>query len=244
MLVDFFSRLPHRVVRGSGSMALGEYDEREAGRSSRSSVPNRLRGGAAIETFRKKVGEKYNEGTLLRLLKSGEVKTRRAAAFTLGLLGTMENANAALADALHDEDNEVRRLAGDALWSLWFGGDSPECCRELRRVVRLKDRQQVLSELDRLIARAPLFAEAYNQRAIVQFRLQQYEKSVADCERVLQLNPHHFGAQAGLGQCYLHLRKHKAALKAFRAALRINPRLDGVAATVRAIEKALGEEGR
>jgi tetratricopeptide (TPR) repeat protein len=180
----------------------------------------------------------------LRLLESGDVKTRRAAAFTLGMLGTMENANAALAAALHDEDNEVRRLAGDALWSVWFSADAPDCCQELRRVVRLKDRQQTLTALDALIARAPLFAEAYNQRAIVLFRLQQYEKSAADCERVLQLNPYHFGAQAGLGQCYLQLRKHKAALKAFRNALRINPRLDGVAATVRAIEKALGEEGR
>jgi hypothetical protein len=42
----------------------------------------------------------------------------------------------------------------------------------------------------------------------------------------------------------MQLRKHRAALKAFRAALRINPHLDGVADTVRALETALGEEGR
>jgi hypothetical protein len=40
------------------------------------------------------------------------------------------------------------------------------------------------------------------------------------------------------------MRKHKAALKAFRAALKIHPHLDGVAATVRALENALGEEGQ
>ncbi len=56
------------------------------------------------------------------------------------------------------------------------------------------------------------------------------------------MNPHHFGAQAGLGQCYLQMRKHRAALKAFRAALRINPNMDGVAETIRALENALGEE--
>ncbi len=61
---------------------------------------------------------------------------------------------------------------------------------------------------------------------------------------MLKLNPHHFGALAGLGQCYLQQRKNKAALKAFRAAMRINPNLDGVAETIRAIENALGEEGR
>ncbi len=40
------------------------------------------------------------------------------------------------------------------------------------------------------------------------------------------------------------MRKHRAALKAFRNALRINPYMDGVAETIRALENALGEEGR
>jgi tetratricopeptide (TPR) repeat protein len=98
--------------------------------------------------------------------------------------------------------------------------------------------------LNDLIRTAPGFAEAYNQRAILHFRLEQYDRSVADCQAVLRLNPHHFGAQAGLGQCYLRLRRHRAALRAFRVALRINPHLDGIAETVRALENALGEEGR
>ncbi len=40
------------------------------------------------------------------------------------------------------------------------------------------------------------------------------------------------------------MRKHKAALKAFRAALKLNPYLEGVAETIRALENALEEEGR
>jgi hypothetical protein len=40
------------------------------------------------------------------------------------------------------------------------------------------------------------------------------------------------------------MRKHRASLKAFRHALRINPNMDGVAETIRALENALGEEGR
>ena len=74
--------------------------------------------------------------------------------------------------------------------------------------------------------------------------MKEFERSIADCEKVLQLNPCHFGAQSGMAQCYMQLRKHKAALRAFRAALRINPNLDGVAETIRALENALGEEGR
>ena len=114
----------------------------------------------------------------------------------------------------------------------------------MQRLARTRDREKALAGLDQLIKRVPHFAEAFNQRAIVEFSLKQYERSMADCERSLQLNPHHFGAQAGMAQCLLQMRKHRAALKAFRAALRINPHLDGVADTIRALETALGEEGR
>ena len=55
--------------------------------------------------------------------------------------------------------------------------------------------------------------------------MKQFERSIADCEKTLQLNPYHFGAMAGMAQSYMQMRKHKAALKAFRTALRINPNL-------------------
>jgi tetratricopeptide (TPR) repeat protein len=196
----------------------------------------------ALDAFKKQVSERYTEGTLLRLVASPDVRSRRAAVFALGLLGSME-ANAPLAARLHDEE-DVAGLAADALWSVWFRADSPANNAELERLVRMRDREKALAGLDRLLEKAPTFAEAHNQRAVVAFRLKQYERALADCERVLRLNPHHFGAQAGVGQCYLQLRKNKLALKAFRNALRINPHLEGVAETVRALENALGEDGR
>ena len=135
-------------------------------------------------------------------------------------------------------------MAADALWSLWFRADEEENNEELQRLMRVRDREKAVAGLDRLLQKAPHFAEAYNQRAIHFFKMKQFERSVADCEKTLQLNPCHFGAMAGMAQCYMQMRKHKAALKAFRAALRINPNLDGVAETIRALENALGEEGR
>jgi Tfp pilus assembly protein PilF len=60
---------------------------------------------------------------------------------------------------------------------------------------------------------------------------------------VLQLNPLHFGAQAGMARCFMRLRKPRAALKAFRRAFEINPNLDGVEEAIRDLESALGEEG-
>jgi tetratricopeptide (TPR) repeat protein len=221
LLVEYFSQVPE----------------------GRSSDKTKMTRKEALEVFKHRVAERYSEGTLMRLLESGDSSGRRAALLALGLLGTMD-ASSAVAARLHDEDREVAQTAADTLWTLWFRGDSTANNDELQRLARIRDREKALAGLDALILRAPRFAEAYNQRAIVYFRLKQFERSITDCEKVLDLNPHHFGAQAGLGQSYLQMRKHRAALKAFRNALRINPYMDGVAETIRALENALGEEGR
>jgi tetratricopeptide (TPR) repeat protein len=251
LLVEFFNALPEDALRGHGDwpFSAGDHKDPNASAKNRSTpTPQSRTGGkarrrAAIHVFTKQVAARYNEGTLLRLLATGAVAARRAAVFALGLLGSPA-ANDVLAARLHDEDEVVARMAGDALWNLWFRGDNPAHSDELYRLSKLRDREKALAGLSELITRAPRFAEAYNQRAILYFRLEQFDRSAADCEATLRLNPHHFGAQAGLGQCYLRLRKHRAALKAFRVALRINPRLEGIAETVRALENTLGEEGR
>jgi tetratricopeptide (TPR) repeat protein len=198
----------------------------------------------ALEDFKTKVTGRYNEGTLLRLLDSPDARGRRAAILALGLIGTVKGANAALARMLHDDDRVVRQFAVDALWSLWFRADSEANNQELRRLADLRDRRKKRTGLDALIHRAPNFAEAYNQRALLHYQMQEWHKSISDCERTLDLNPQHFGAAAQIGRCFMELGKHRAALKAFRQALRIHPGLEDVEEAVRALESALGEEGR
>src|SRR5262249_33457148 len=197
---------------------------------------------ASLEKFKKKATARYNEGTLQRLLNSSDANTRRAATLALGLVGTMQS-NAAIALLLHDEDPRVRQLAADALWSLWFRADSDENNAELQRLLQFRQPDQLRAGLDALIARAPDFAEAYNQRAILLFRQEEFQKAIADCERVLKLNPYHFGAQSGLAQCYLNLNKLKLALKAFRKARGIHPTLEGIDEQIRNLESVLGEGG-
>jgi tetratricopeptide (TPR) repeat protein len=200
-------------------------------------------GPDALETFQTQVSRHYTEGTLLRLLEHGDNLARRAALFALMQTGTMA-ACKSIAVHLHSEDDLISELATDTLWAVWFRASTPENNAELKRLANLRDRDKALAGLDAIIARAPDFAEAYNQRAIVHYRMGRHDRSLVDCERTLRLNNLHFGAQAGMGHCFLQMRKHRAALKAFRAALRIHPRLEGIAETVRSLENALGEEGR
>jgi tetratricopeptide (TPR) repeat protein len=235
-----------QVQRGTkvgNALLLDYYDELPEPRVDEAKAwETRVR--AALEKFRTRVGARYSEGTLHRLLQNGDDRTRRAAILALGLLGTMAASNAPLAAMLHDEDRDARQLAADALWSLWFRADSDRNNRELQRLAHLRDVKKRRQALDALITRAPNFAEAYNQRAILHFQLEEWLECIADCERAIKLNPMHFGAAAGMARCHMELGKHRAALKAFRLALRINPGLEEVEEAIRALENALGEEGR
>jgi tetratricopeptide (TPR) repeat protein len=95
------------------------------------------------------------------------------------------------------------------------------------------------AELDQLIQQAPHFAEAYNQRAIWFFKRGDLARAVEDCEAVLRLNPFHFGAAAGLGQCLVKLGKCHGAIRAFRTALEINPALEHLQETIEQLERSL-----
>jgi tetratricopeptide (TPR) repeat protein len=194
----------------------------------------------SLERYHRRVEECYTEATLARLLHSPDPVCRRAAVLALGMTGTM-NVNAAVSARLQDNDPLVRQLASDALWAIWFRGGRPEHIAELQNLVGQDDSRRMLRGLDALVSRAEDYAEAYNQRAILYYKMGEFRRAIADCETVLRLNPHHFGAAAGMAQCYLKLNRPRAALRSFRTVLEINPNLDDVEEAVRALEEVLGE---
>jgi tetratricopeptide (TPR) repeat protein len=196
-----------------------------------------------MREFRDEVRAKYTEGTLQRLLASEDASCRRAAALAMGLIGTMRS-NSATAAALKDDDHLVRKFAADSIWELWFRGGTDEQNWQLQQALRLPELIQALPALDDLVKAAPDFAEAFNQRAILHFRRGDYPRAVADCEAALRLNPFHFGAASGLGQCYQRMNKPRAALRAFKQALDIHPGLETVRDAVRELEAALGDGTR
>jgi Tfp pilus assembly protein PilF len=136
-------------------------------------------------------------------------------------------------------DTEAR-LVETLVWQIWSTSADDEVNEMMMRGLRAMsegDPKRALTVFDAMVQRSPSFAEGWNKRATVYFLLGDLTASVGDIERTLQLEPHHFGALSGLGQIYLALDQEAAALKAFEAALAIDPHLAGVKAAVEEIKK-------
>jgi tetratricopeptide (TPR) repeat protein len=196
-----------------------------------------------VDEFRNRVTARYNEGTLGRILAgSPDVSARRAAVLSLGILGSFEQSNASLGQALRDDDLTVRSMAEDALWAVWFRADTPEHNRTLEAVRHLINREQLEQAeklVTQLIADAPRFAEAYNQRAIVYFIQGRFAESAENCQRVLERNPFHIGAIEGLAQCQIRLNRARDALKSLRRALKLRPHNSALRESILELEKQI-----
>jgi tetratricopeptide (TPR) repeat protein len=189
------------------------------------------------------VSEHYTIATLERLAEYGQRLTRRGAVLALGFLGNFSS-SPVLGRAIHDPDRVVRILAENGLLELWSRDGSEGQRQELQVIIRLSTSlqfEEAARRATQLIEEAPQFAEAWNQRAIANFRMAQYEEAANDCQQTLELNPYHFGAAVGMGHCYLELGEGFAALECFRRALDLNPNLDAVKGQIEYLERALEE---
>jgi tetratricopeptide (TPR) repeat protein len=127
---------------------------------------------------------------------------------------------------LKSTDLNIRERATSQLWRIWFwqkGKIALEQIEESERSIAEGNVAAATSILDDLVDALPDFAEAWNRRAVLKFMTQDYDRAIVDCEMVIKLNPVHFGALHGLGLCHAALGNYSAAIRAFRAALDIQP---------------------
>ena len=82
-----------------------------------------------------------------------------------------------------------------------------------------------LEVLNQVIALNPDYPEAWNQRATVYFHQQQYEQSLEDVARALELEPRHFGAMAGRGVIRYFQGKPALAIQNIQQAAKYHPYL-------------------
>lgn len=95
------------------------------------------------------------------------------------------------------------------------------------KAINEKKNELAMQFLDAVVELAPDYAEGWNRRAYVQFLQNNYEGAVGDLRRALALEPNHFKALEGLARILRETGQKKAALKAYKEILKINPYLEG-----------------
>ena len=188
-------------------------------------------------------GAASREDSLSRL-KSPDPAVRKAAALELGEKGMMAH-TPSLATLLADDMASVRDAANKSLWRIWMRSGDSGIDALMEKGVMLMN----LGELDRaiqvfgvMIREKPGFAEGWNKRATALFMAKRYQESIADCNKVLELNPYHFGALSGMGMNYVKLDDPDAALDAFRRTLAIMPHSGSTARFIEVLERRLAEK--
>jgi tetratricopeptide (TPR) repeat protein len=88
----------------------------------------------------------------------------------------------------------------------------------------------------------PDYSEAWNKRATVLFLMGEYNASVEDIGRTLELEPRHFGALAGLGQIFDRQKSESGALSAFEKAVTLNPHMLSVKERVKQLQKQIDDK--
>ena len=140
---------------------------------------------------------------------------------------------------------EQAKAIENTILQLWLRNYSPSVEVLMKQAIKAMNDEQfapALTLLDTVIELAPDYAEAWNKRATAYFYERDYERSLADIEQVLQLEPRHFGALTGRGLVEQARGKKKEALNAFREALEIHPFLDGAKSGVKALRKEVEGE--
>jgi tetratricopeptide (TPR) repeat protein len=135
----------------------------------------------------------------------------------------------------HGTDGLEQKIA-----ALWSASDSPTAEVLLEQAGRAIDDgapAEALSILDRLIGANPDFAEAWNKRATLYFMMKRDDASLKDIEKVLELEPRHFGALAGKGMILQRQKKYSAAMDAYREALTLNPGMESVKDALKELER-------
>ncbi len=131
------------------------------------------------------------------------------------------------------EDYQKAKVIEGSIWKIWLTSGSDTVDFLMLQGINYMSRGEfakAISLFSTVIKIDPEFSEGWNKRATVLFLIGEYDSSIEDIGRTLELEPRHFGALSGLGQIYDLQKIEAGALSAYEKAVEINPHLPSVKA--------------
>ena len=124
-----------------------------------------------------------------------------------------------------ENQDEIRDLISD-IWNIWYEVDDPKVIEYFEKGIQamnLRNYPLAIRFFDNLIEEDPNFAEGWNKRATVHFMMGNFDQSMQDIIKTLELEPRHFGALDGMGLIFIHQGQFQQAIDVYDKMLEIFP---------------------
>jgi len=113
------------------------------------------------------------------------------------------------------------------IWSIWIKHPDDNSLTEKlefgTELMQYGDYNYALRVFDNIIVTDPKWSEAWNKRATVYFLMSQFTNSLGDIDKVLSIEPRHFGALSGQARIFIKLQKYERAIESIERALKFYP---------------------
>jgi tetratricopeptide (TPR) repeat protein len=134
------------------------------------------------------------------------------------------------------------KTIADSIWSEWFRSGSATTDLMMHwanEAVEAKQYNVAMDFLDQVITRQPDYAEGWNRRATLHFTMNNLGKSMTDINRVLALEPRHFGALSGMAIILDRTGRKEAARQAWIKTLEVYPAMQSAQSALMRLEEDL-----
>ncbi len=124
-----------------------------------------------------------------------------------------------------ENQQEISNIIKD-IWDIWYEVDDPKVIEYFEKgiqAMRIRNYPLAVRFFNNLIEEDPNFAEAWNKRATVYFMMGDFDKSMQDIIKTLELEPRHFGALDGMGLIFIHQGQYQQAIDVYDKMLEIFP---------------------
>ena len=188
------------------------------------------------------VSTRYNTATLIRLTRSTDSESRRAAVLALGMVGD-QSALVPVGRRLRDADRCVRLVAEMAFADLCQRQQGDAVARQLiiaRRHLDGGRPERAEQVLDRVVDVYPKCAEAWYLKARAKFLLHDFVVAIGYARRAMAVLPCHFSALTLEAKAWLELDSPSRALESFRRSFSINPSQTQVQSYIELLRRRAG----
>ena len=141
---------------------------------------------------------------------------------------------------------KVASIVEQEIWSLWSTHPTDDKLtarlEEGSMFVRNQQPNRARDIFTEVIKLDENWAEAWNKRATVLYMLGEYQKSQDDIDKVLELEPRHFGALAGQGMVNIKLKNYEKAIRSYEEAQEIYPSMKTPDAMIKQMKEIIKQQ--